>query len=126
MSRAKALVFPDNLAALATVRELGKAGVPTRLLGHHPGPGAYSRYANYADAPNFYRDPNAWIEFVAELANAEDEPPVLFPTEDAALLLVEYAHERLGSLVRTPYPAPGVVPKIVDKIELYEAAVAAR
>jgi predicted ATP-grasp superfamily ATP-dependent carboligase len=122
MAEATALVFPDNLAALATVRELGKAGVATRLLGHHPGPGAFSRYANYVEAPNFYEDPDAWIAFVARLAEAEAEPPVLFPTEDAALLLVEYAHERLGDRVRTPYPGPGVVPKIVDKIDLYESA----
>lgn len=122
MAEATALVFPDNLAALATVRELGKAGVATRLLGHHPGPGAYSRYANYIEAPNFYEDPDAWVDFVARIAETEPEPPVLFPTEDAALLLVEYAHERLGNRVRTPYPRPGVIPKIVDKIDLYELA----
>ena len=38
---------------------------------------------------------------------------------------MEYAHARLGSAVRTPFPAPGVTPKIVDKIDLYEAAAGA-
>ena len=47
MSRAEALLFPDNLAALATARELGRAGIRVSVLGAKPGPGAYSRHSHF-------------------------------------------------------------------------------
>lgn len=130
MSCAEALLFPDNLAALATARELGRAGIRVSVLGAKPGPGAYSRHSHFVRTPDLYTAPeaivNAIVEFADERTKASGgELPVLMPTEDAALLVVERFHERLSGHVKLPFPAPGIVEKIVDKRSLHRAAQAA-
>jgi len=122
MKRPAAFVYPDNLAALATARELGRAGIEVAVLAAKPGPAAYSRYARFVRVPDFYRVPDLWAEAVADHARAERHRPVLFATEDAGLLVADRCHDVLSSAVRFPYPAPGVVPRIVDKRSLYAAA----
>ena len=119
---APALVFPDNAAALAATRELGRAGVPVTLVTTRDGPASLSRFARVERAPDFYESPADWCRFVVELARRLPEPPVLIPTEDAALLVAESFHAELAAVARTPYPAPGVLPRILDKLELYAAA----
>jgi len=122
VSTAGAFVFPDNLAALATCRELGRAGIPVTVLSARPGPAAYSRFARFVQVPDFYRDADAWADAVTELADRCDQTPVLLPTEDAALLVADRYHTRLSPRLRYPCPAPGTLEKIVDKRRLYEAA----
>ena len=38
-------------------------------------------------APDFYSEPGAWLSFMVAQAKRCPEPPVLMPTEDAALLV---------------------------------------
>jgi len=92
------------------------------LLTSNDGPASRSRFAHVESVPDFYRDPTAWCACVTSLARAAPEPPVLVPTEDAALLLAESFSTELSAVVRYPYPVPGVVPAILDKLELYAAA----
>lgn len=130
MSRAEALLFPDNLAALATARELGRAGIRVSVLGAKPGPGAYSRHSHFVRTPDLYTSPEAIVDAIVDFADERTkasggETPVLMPTEDAALLVVERFHERLSGHVKLPFPAPGIVEKIVDKRSLHRAAEAA-
>jgi predicted ATP-grasp superfamily ATP-dependent carboligase len=117
-----AFVFPDNAAALAATRELGNAGVPVTLITSRDGPASLSRFARVERAPDFYEAPTAWCAYVTELARRSPEPPVLIPTEDAALLVAESFHHELSQVARYPYPAPGVLPRVLDKLELYAAA----
>jgi predicted ATP-grasp superfamily ATP-dependent carboligase len=123
--RAPAFIFPDNPAALATARELGASGIRCLVLGHRPGPASHSRHAEFLPAPDFYKDAPRWAEFIYRVAGAQGASPVLFPTEDAALLVADAHHARLSERLVYPYKAPGVVPKILDKRRLYQAAVRA-
>lgn len=120
--QAPAFIFPDNPAALATCRELGTAGIRCLVLSHRRGPASHSRHAQFLPAPDFYEDAPRWAEFVSRLAAAQAAPPVIFPTEDAALLVADAQYPRLSRRVVYPYAAPGPVPAILDKRGLYEIA----
>ena len=65
MARPAALVFRDNPAALATCRELGRAGVEVVVLDAERGPASSSRFARFVEAPSYYDDPAAWAAFMA-------------------------------------------------------------
>jgi D-aspartate ligase len=129
--KAPAFVFPDNPAALATCRELGRAGVSVTLVTSRDGPASLSRYARVMHAPDFYEEPGAWLSFMVAQAKRCAEPPVLMPTEDAALLVADAFRGELASVARFPYPA-GVgsggtsgarpIPCVLDKLELYSTA----
>lgn len=122
MSQPAALVFPDNLAALVTCRELGRAGIDVAVLGSHKGLAAHSRYTRHHEVADFYSQPRLWTEQVRRVAASYDQAPVLFPTEDAALLIIDRFAEELGQHLRLPFPAPGATPRILDKLALYRAA----
>ncbi|MFN2378504.1 MAG: hypothetical protein ABR538_18385 [Candidatus Binatia bacterium] len=117
-----ALVFPDNLGALAATRELGAAGIPVVVAGPKRGPAARSRFATYLEVPDLYQDTRKWAEALCEWGSRQSERPVLFASEDAALLAAEKHHNALAKHFVKPYPAPGVVLDVIDKRRLYEAA----
>ena len=96
--------------------------MPAVVLGHRPGPAAWSRYARFVRVPDLYADPRAWAERLAECGGAEDSPPVAFPTEDAACLALEFHHGIVGERVRPVYPSPGMIERVLDKRRLYTVA----
>jgi predicted ATP-grasp superfamily ATP-dependent carboligase len=120
-----AFVFRDNLAALATTRELGRAGIEVVVLDAVPGPAASSRFSRFVEAPSYYDDPEGWARFVRTQAERCSAPPVVFPTEDAALLVADRFHDVLAPVVRYPYAAPGPAVAALDKRRLYAAAAEA-
>jgi D-aspartate ligase len=120
--RPAAFVFRDNLAALATCRELGRAGIEVVVLDSTPGPAAQSKYSRFLQTPNYYEDPAAWVKFVRREAVRLVEPPVIFPTEDAALLVADRFYDELSPVVRYSYAAPGPAVAALDKRRLYDAA----
>jgi len=122
MPAAEAFLFPDNLAALATCRELGKAGIRATVLGSRPGPAAYSRHSRFVRTPDLYAAPGDLVNAIVEHARTRAARPVLFPTEDAALLVADHFHERLADWLLLPHPAPGIVTRILDKRTLHETA----
>lgn len=121
MSNPRAFVFPDNPAALAASRELGAAGVRITLPSANRQLAAFSRFTDFVKTPDLYTDPEAWSDAMVELGRNEETPPVLFPTEDAALLAVEYYWEKFEGVFRIPYPGGDVIERILDKRRLYEA-----
>lgn len=126
MSRPAALIFPDNLAALATCRELGSAGVPTIVFGSsRTGPAAYSRFARFVRSPDLYRKPQEWVDFLIAFGRELQSPAVLFPTEDAGLLIAEAHYRALSDHFLYSYAAPGAVSKLLNKSSLYQIAEAA-
>ncbi len=123
MNQPAALVFPDNLAALALARELGAAGVRVAVMAPTKnGPGAYSRYSVFVEAPDFYLNPREWLDFACQWASGLESKPVLFPTEDAALLLAEQNRDQLSEVFDYSCAGPGVVDRITDKRKLYADA----
>jgi len=119
---AVAFVFRDNLAALATCRELGRAGIPVYVFDAKPGPAAQSRYSRFVQAPSYYDDPVGWARFLRAQAVQHVDAPVIFPTEDAALLVADRFHSELSPVLRYPYAAPAPAVAALDKRSLYAAA----
>jgi predicted ATP-grasp superfamily ATP-dependent carboligase len=117
-----ALVFPDNLGALAAARELGAAGIPVVVAGPKRGPAARSRFATYLEMPDLYQDTSRWAEALCTWGAAQKTTPVLFASEDAGLLAAEKHHDLLATSFLKPHPAPGVILGVVDKRRLYAAA----
>ena len=117
-----AFVFRDNLAALATTRELGRAGIEVYVFDSTPGPAAESRYSRFVQAPNYYEDPAGWARFLRAQAARHVDAPVIFPTEDAALLVADRFHAELSPVLRYPYAAPGPAVAALDKRSLYASA----
>jgi predicted ATP-grasp superfamily ATP-dependent carboligase len=121
-TRPVAVVFPDNLGALAAARELGSAGIPVVVAGPAEGPAARSRFATYLKTPDLYENTARWAEAMVAWGKTQKPKPVLFASEDAALLASEKHHEQLTEHFAKPHPAPGVILDVVDKRRLYEAA----
>jgi len=124
-ARPRAIVFPDNPAALAVCRELGSAGVAVTVLAtERHGPAAWSRFATVAPGPDLYRDAGGFVEFLAAHAEAWGPGAVLFPTEDAALLVLERHQAALAGRFRLPYAADAAM-RLLDKRRLQATAAAA-
>jgi D-aspartate ligase len=117
-----AVVFPDNLGAIAATRELGLSGIPVVVAGPRRGPAARSRYANFLETPDLYESTERWAEALCAWGAAQKTKPVLFASEDAALLASEKHHDALSRYFLKPHPAPGKILDVVDKRRLYAAA----
>ena len=117
-----AVVFPDNLGALAAARELGAAGIPVVVAGPRRGPAARSRFATFVEMPDLYQSTARWAEALSAWGAKQGARPVLFASEDAGLLAAEKHHDELARYFDKPHPAPGVILNVVDKRRLYEAA----
>lgn len=117
-----AVVFPDNLGALAAARELGLAGVPVVVAGPRRGPAARSRFATFVEMPDLYQSTADWASAMCRWAARQSSRPVLFASEDAGLLASEKHHDELTKCFDKPHPAPGVILNVVDKRRLYETA----
>jgi D-aspartate ligase len=122
IQRPAAVVFPDNLGALAAARELGAAGIPVFVAGPKRGPAARSRYATFLEMPDLYESTAEWSRALCEWGAKQTQRPVLFASEDAGLLVSEKHHDELARYFDKPHPAPGVILGVVDKRRLYAAA----
>lgn len=127
MTLPPALIFPNNPASLAVVRELGAAGVHSFVVDSaHSGPASNSRFSTFVKSPDLYDDPGAWADFAATFAREQPDSPVLFPTDDGALLVAERYQRILADGFRFPYPAGrGVIDAVLDKSVLYRVAAEA-
>ncbi len=122
LARPTAVVFPDNLGALAAARELGAAGIPVVVAGPREAQAARSRFATFVQMPDLYENTARWAAAMCEWASRQPGKPVLFASEDAGLIAAETHHDELSRHFVKPYPAPGVALAIVDKRSLYAAA----
>ena len=122
IQRPSAVVFPDNLGALAAARELGAAGIPVFVAGPKRGPAARSRFATFLEMPDLYQSTAEWARALGEWGSKQSQRPVLFASEDAGLLVSEKHHDELAQHFDKPHPAPGVILGVVDKRRLYAAA----
>ena len=110
---------------LEAIRSLAAAGAPVIAVDHRPGAlGFRSRLAHHALSPD-PRDEEAYVAFLAELAERNfSEPAVVFPTHDAPL---EVVARNAGRLAAYQLPGSGwdVLEPLQQKRHQYAVAEAA-
>jgi D-aspartate ligase len=110
---------------LAAIRSLGRAGVPVVAVDHRESAlGFRSRYAVPAVSPD-PQDADAFVEFMAGLAEELDGPIPVFPTHDEPLNAIARGTSRLSERFRFPFPPWEVLSRIQSKRSQLEAAEAA-
>ncbi len=119
-----AIVLSRALTGLATVRSLGRTGIPVHVI-----------YFDRADAVRFSRHArstfwfdestlgsDALIDCIEQLAKRIGQAPPLLPTSDRDALLLADHRDRLASVVRLWTTQASRLHEIVDKNLLYRHA----
>lgn len=118
-----AFVIGLGYPGLATVRSLGRNGVP--VIGLDWGRdncGFASRYCTAKICPSPIRQPEELSLFLRKEGERLDRPGILFVSSDAAALFVfRHAHELAGHF-RFSLPSPEVQEALVNKRKQYELA----
>lgn len=123
MTRHERFALTGTAAPLAVVmggmdliRPLGLSGIRCVSVSRPGSPALYSRF-NVARIPwpQFAPDDDALVDALLRFAATQDAPPVLFYEEDAQLLLVSRARERLARAFRFVVADATLVEDLVDK-----------
>lgn len=116
----RAVIFPDNLAALAVCRSLGPFGVPVDVLATDAAsPGQYSRYARGLRCPDPKSSEREFIDFLIALAKGQGTPPLLFCSDDRSLLLCGKYRSSLEKHFLLAFPPWECIGKLLLKDALY-------
>lgn len=116
-----AVVYPDNLGALAVCRSLGARGVSVAVVAQdRTSPAQYSRHASRVVRPSAANEAGL-LDALVKLAKSEPERPVLFLTDDASLVAVHRHREALEAYYRFPMSSWPVLSRIMMKDELYQS-----
>ncbi len=123
MEKHQALVLGTNYyIGLSTVRCLGKMNVPVTTVDYNKKE-AYGSYSKYVSksliAPHYKEDPEGFIRFLIEYGKNQEKPPVLIPTADPYVEIVDRYWDRLKTVFLLPDLAQGYLSAIVDKDRLY-------
>ena len=107
---------------VGVARSLGRWGVPVYAVDNEPNsPAAHSRHLRRLFEWDIERsEPEATLEFLADLAEQLGGPPILLPTGDIASLFVEDNAEQLHAHFRFPAQPPGLARRVYSKRGLYE------
>ena len=123
MEKHQALVLGTNYyIGLSTVRCLGKMGVPVVTVDYNrqEAYGSYSKYVTTALVAPYYReDPQGFIDFLMAYGKKQEKPPVLIPTADPYVEMVDRHWDRLKTVFLLPDLPQGYLSAIVDKDRLY-------
>ena len=118
-----AFVLGESINALGVVKALGREGVPVYLVQGMPDPvSGASRYARTFHAPHPVEEPEAFVGFLEELAQPLRHKPVLLPTTDVTVMLMNDFRERLEQTFHFNIPPGDVIQKITSKEGFYELA----
>jgi predicted ATP-grasp superfamily ATP-dependent carboligase len=105
------------------LRPLQLARVRCALFAPPHEPSRRSRHVEaalpYADP---VRDPESVVAGLLAYAGTQPEKPVLYPANDAVILLASRARERLGTAFRLPLAAPDLVEDLLHKDRFAERA----
>lgn len=117
-----AVIYPDNLAALGVCRGLGVEGIPVTVLSSdRTAPGQYSRYARRLACPA-QADEAEFIEFLLRFGQAHQRyAPILFLTDDNAIVTVHRHREILERWYRFPMAPWSVLRRLMLKDHLYRS-----
>lgn len=123
MEKHQALVLGTNYyIGLSTVRCLGKMGVPVVTVDYNreEAYGSYSKYVSRAlVAPYYKEDPKGFIDFLMDYGKKQEKPPVLIPTADPYVEMVDRYWDQLKTVYLLPDLPQGYLSAIVDKDRLY-------
>ena len=121
-----AVILGMNCNGLSIARSLGRRGI--RVIGIDQDkslPGIYSRYCRPLH-PEFIGAPDSnssqWVEFLTALGQTFEEPSVLFPCSDAAVLLISRHREVLKTYYRYSLPPAPVTEALINKAATYNVA----
>jgi predicted ATP-grasp superfamily ATP-dependent carboligase/peptidoglycan/xylan/chitin deacetylase (PgdA/CDA1 family) len=120
-----ALVVDAELkSSLAIIRSLGRRGVwITSGAQRGSAMGFFSRYTRRSFV---YRpplsDPDGFIEDIIAAAKKLPEPPILFSSSDATMLLISRNRDRLGAFIKVLLPSSDSVELASDKRSAARAA----
>lgn len=122
----RALVLDGHVkSALATVRSLGKRGVPVTAGAERKT--AMALWSRYASNTFVYRspvqDPAGFLDDVEAQAKRESEPPTVFSMSDATMLLLSRNRDRFAGLIRFVAPSAESVEIAADKLKTRDLAV---
>jgi len=107
---------------LAAIRSLGRAGVPVIAVDHRESAlGFRSRYAVPVVSPD-PQDEDAFVAFLARLAEQLEGLIPIFPTHDEPLNAIARGADRLGERFCYPFPPWEVLGRIQSKRAQLEAA----
>ena len=123
MEKHQALVLGTNYyIGLSTVRCLGKMDVPVVTVDYNKKE-AYGSYSKYVTkslvAPYYKTEPEAFIDYLINYGKAQALPPVLIPTADPYVEMVDRYWDRLKEVFLLPDLPQGFLSTIVDKDRLY-------
>ncbi len=123
MSKHQAVVLGTNYyIGLSTVRCLGKMNVPVTTMDYNKKEayGSYSKYVSKSLITPYYKeDPEGFVEYLIEYGKKQAHPPVLIPTADPYVEIVDRYWERLKAVYLLPDLKQGYLSAIVDKDRLY-------
>jgi predicted ATP-grasp superfamily ATP-dependent carboligase len=122
----RALVLDGHVkSALATVRSLGRRGVPVTVGAERKT--AMALWSRYASSTFVYRspiaDPTGFLDDVEAEAKQHSEPPVVFCMSDATMLLLSRNRERFSTLLTLVVPSVESVETAADKLKTRDLAV---
>jgi predicted ATP-grasp superfamily ATP-dependent carboligase len=123
--RSPAVVVNVNwVAGLSTIRSLGRAGVPVHAVDHRPDAlGFRSRHTHTRHvSPWRLREPDAFVDFLAEVGDRLDAPAPLFLLDDDDLNTVASRLDRLGDRFLYPFPGWETLERIQDKAHQVQRA----
>lgn len=120
-----AVVLGMYETGLAVARSLGRAGIRVRGLDHSLNLGFRSRYVEASLCPKPLAETEAFVDCVVQLAEGENQKPVLFVTSDDFLLAVSRNRERLQQFFLLNLPVADTLESIADKFRQYELACTA-
>jgi predicted ATP-grasp superfamily ATP-dependent carboligase len=122
-ARPPAVVLGLGQNGLATVRALGRLGVPVVAIDSDLAqPGARTRYARKVQCADFANGGPGLVECLERVADELGTKPVLLPSGDINLSVVSDHRERLAERYRLSLPSREVLHTILDKKAFYRFA----
>jgi D-aspartate ligase len=101
---------------LATIRSLGRAGIPVYALDYGSNElGFYSRYAEPVVCPDPMERELEFIQFLADLGERLARPAPIFPSNDELLNAIAKHVHHLGDRFLYPFPSWDALSRIQDK-----------
>ena len=123
MGKHQAVVLGSNYyIGLSTIRCLGKMNVPVTTIDYNKKEayGSYSKHvAKSLIAPFYKEDPEGFVTYLIEYGKKQEKPPVLIPTADPYVEIVDRYWDRLKAVYLLPDLSQGYLSAIVDKDRLY-------
>lgn len=109
------IVLGGYETGLGVARALGRHGIGVHVLDHQQRHAAKSRFATFSICPNPDDEPDRFAEALVEIAQREQEQPVLMITADEFLLPVAHRRDTLARYVRLNMSDTGLLESIADK-----------